>query len=41
MIKVDQHGGYHNQIGELPISAKEKPSDDGRDNKVRKYMDTG
>lgn len=40
MIQVHQHSGHHNQVGELPISAKVKPNDDGRDYKVRKDMDT-
>lgn len=39
MIQVHQHGGHHNQVGKRPISAKEKPNDDGRDYKVRKDMD--
>ncbi len=34
MINIHQHSGHHDQIGSSPVSAKEKPRNDGWDNKV-------
>ena len=35
VVEIDQHGGHHQQIGELPVPAKKQGDDDRRNDEVQ------